>query len=164
MDTLTHDTPRTIESKRSRWWLIAVLVVVVIAAIAGGVWMIWGNQSDDDQAVATELYDTWARGWDENDADAVRSVFADDAVYSDVPWDGGGTWTVEQHVGQVAPRGGLITNTGRAGELAATDHGTYIVVAEFDAHGQRYSGEIEIELEGDLIARMEWLSLDVIDS
>lgn len=150
--------------RKRRTWLIALVAVLVIAAIALGTWAIIAANQTDDQAVATELADTWLRGWDENDAEAVRSVFTDDAVYSDVGFVGGGTKTVEQTVADVGVRGYMVTNVSRIGELTPTDHGTFTFVAEFDSGGERYSGEVEIELDGDLASRMEWLSLEVIDS
>jgi len=153
--------------RKRRTWLVVLVAVLVIPAIALGTWaIIAANQTDDIDylAVATGLADTWLRGWDENDAEAVRSVFTDDAVYSDAPFTAGGTKTVEQTVADVGFRGAMITNVSRIGEVAPTDHGTFIFVAEFDAHGDRYSGEVEIELDGGLASRIEWLSLEVIDS
>jgi hypothetical protein len=168
METLTPEAPRQTTPGRSRrQWLIIVVVIVVLAGIAVGIWaIIEANQADDtgDLAVATELADTWMRGWDENDAEAVRSVFTEDAVYfDDVGFAGGRTWTVEETVADVGFRGSVITNVSRIGELTPTDHGTFIFVAEFDAQPRRYSGSIEIELEGDLASRIEWLNLEVID-
>ncbi len=168
METVTPKAPRqTTRGRLRRPWLIIVVVILALAGIAVGIWaIIEANQTDDTDnlAVATELADTWMRGWDENDAEAVRSVFADDAVYSDVGFTRGGTKTVEETVRDVGIRGPLITNVSRIGELTPTDEGTFIFVTELDAHGNRYSGEVEIELDGDLAARIEWLNLEVIDS
>jgi hypothetical protein len=163
METLTPEAPRqTTPGRFRRQWLIIVVVILVLAGIAVGTWaIIEANQTDDtdDLAVATELADTWCRGWDENDAEAVRSVFTDDALYSDVGFAGGGTKTVEETVRDVGIRGSVITNVSRIGELTPTDQGTFTFDAEFDAHGHRYSGEVEIELDGDLASRIEWLNL-----
>lgn len=165
METLTPAAPRQPEQTHTRRrWLIFVAAILVLGAVAGGAWAISGASGTDDLAVATDLADTWLRGWDENDAEAVRSVFRDDAVYSDEGFVGGGMKTVEQTVADVSVRGPLITNVSRIGELAPTDDGTFIFVAEFDAHGDRYSGQVEIELDGTLASRIEWLSLEVIGS
>ena len=165
METLAPTATRQTEQPQPRRrWLVFAAAVLVLGAVAGGAWAISGAGETDDLAVATDLADTWLRGWDENDAEAVRSVFRDDAVYSDVGFHGGGTKTVEQTVADVSVRGPLITNVSRIGELAPTDHGTFIFVAEFDATGDRYSGQVEIELDGTLASRIEWLSLEAIDS
>jgi len=166
METLTPEAPRQTTPGRSRRrWLIIMVVILVLAGIAVGTWAIIEANQTDDLAVTTELADTWCRGWDENDAEAVRSVFTDDAVYiDDVPgFTYGRTWTVEETVADVGSRGQWITNVSRVGDLTPTDHGTFIYVAEFDWEGNRYSGPIEIELDGDLASRIEWLSLEIID-
>jgi hypothetical protein len=166
MKTLTPEAPSQTAPGRSRFVWLIVAVVLLVLGIAVGVWAANGTSEPDDLAVATELADTWCRGWDENDAEAVRSVFKDDAVYiDDVPgFTYGRTWTVEETVQDVESRGQWITNVSRVGDLTPTDQGTFIYVAEFDWEGNRYSGPIEIELDGDLASRIEWLSLDEIDS
>lgn len=165
MERLIPEAPRqTVPIRSRRQALIIVVVILVLTGTAVGIWAIIEANQTDNMSIATELVDTWLRGWDENDAEAVRSVFTDDAVYSDVGFTGGGTKTVEQTVADVGFRGYMISNVSRIGELMPTDHGTFTFVTELDAHGQRYSGEVEIELDGNLASRIEWLSLYIIDS
>ena len=165
MDRSTRDTPpQTTPDRPRRRWPIVSVAILVVAGIAVGIWAINQTDATDDQAVATELADTWLRGWEENDAEVVRSVFTDNAIYSDVGFSGGRTKTVEETVGEVETRGPGLTNVSRIGELTPIDPGTFTFVVEFDGHGERYSGEVEIELHDDLASRIEWLTLDVIDS
>lgn len=164
METVAREVHPTVPG-RSRWGPMSMLVVLALAAIAGGILAIWAYQSDgsDDQSVATELADTWLRGWDENDAEAIRSVFTANAVYyRDPAHPGSRMMTIDELVRDVGATSSRVTNVSRVGELTATDRGTFIFVAEFDGDGIRYSAEAEIELDGDLISRMEWLSLDEV--
>ena len=147
-----------------RLWIIAlVLALAIFGATSCGS----EDETTDLGAIATELADTWARGWDERDAEAVGSVFAVDAVYID-DIEGFGnprTWTREETMADVESRGGFITEVRRVGELTPTDHGTFTWVAEFTTayDGLRHSGVVEIELDGDLASRIEWLSLETIE-
>jgi hypothetical protein len=151
MQTLTRETHTSDRAGPSRRWLLPVIAVLVLLVIAGGVWAILEATRTDDQAVATELVDTWIRGLNEQDADAIRSVFTDDAVI-DLR---GAPLTVEQHVSQ-SMSSGSGTNLTRMGELTPTrEEGLFTVGVEFDWGGSRWYGEVEVELEGDLIARGE---------
>jgi hypothetical protein len=124
-----------------------------------------GGDDADPQAAATDLADTWARGWNENDPELVGAVFTEDATYSDdVGFFEGRLRTKQEHVADVRERGALITETQRATELTSTDDDTFRFDMEFTAHGDRYWGTIEIEVEGDLISRFEWMALEVIGS
>ena len=124
------------------------------------------DETTDRAAIATELADTWGRGWDENDAEAVGSVFTDDAVYIDEVegFSNPRTWTRAETMADVERRGTFITEVRRVGELTSTDRGTFTWVSEFTTSydGLRHSGVVEIELEGDLASRIEWLSLETI--
>ena len=144
--------------------MIAIALVAVFA-IAGIAWFAFGDDGTSDIDVATELADTWGRGWEENDPEAVGSVFTDDAIYSDnvEGFAFPGVWTKEETMQDVRNRGDAITETRRVSELTATDEGNFTWVGEFTAAGKgTYSGIVEIELDGNLASRIEWLSLEHI--
>ena len=54
-------------------------------------------------------------------------------------------------------RGPGTTRVARTGDLVATDHGTFIYPVEFDFEGETFDGEVEVQLEGNLISLGEWL-------
>jgi len=147
------------------WWIVALVVTLTTfgAASCGD-----GDKTTDRAAIATELVETFNRGWNENNAEAVGSVFTADGTYiNDVPgMAGGGTWTRDETMADVERRGHLITEAHRVGELTPTDHGTFTWVEEFttSGDGQLYSGVLAIQLDGDLASRIEWLSLETLDS
>ncbi len=148
---------------RRRWIVVLAVALAVFGAASCGS----EDETTDRAAIATELADTWARGWEENDAEAVGSVFTADAVYSD-DVEGFGdprTWTREETMADVESRGAFITEVRRVGELSPTDHGTFTWEQEFTTtyDGLRHSGVMEIELDGDLASRIEWLSLETIE-
>jgi len=147
-------------SRRGPLVAAAVAVVVILAgvgiAFATGVFESESDTAAARLAVATELVDTFNQGWEDEDPELVVSVFTDDGVYID--FDGSARNTVtrddmESHV-LTNPR---VTNIDRIGELTQSGDGTYTWVEEFDVIGNRYGGELEIELEGDLAKRIEWL-------
>lgn len=141
--------------------MIAIAVVAVLA-IAGIAWFAFDDgRSDID--VATELVDTYARGWTENDPDLVGSVFTDDAIISSEV-EGfvvRRVWTKEETMQDVRVRGDAVIEARRVSDLTETVDGTFTYVGEFTADGKgTYSGVIEIELDGNLLSRLEWLSLE----
>jgi hypothetical protein len=164
MNTLQEvDHQAEAQEQRTRRWALIAIAVVAVLAIAGVAWIVVSDNGTSDIDVATELVDTWARGWVENDPDVVGSVFTDDAIYSDnVPgFHFPGVWTKEEHMRDVQNRGDAIRDTRRVSELTETDDGTFTFVMEFTVNtGVRHSGLVEIELDGDLASRIEWLNLE----
>jgi hypothetical protein len=153
--------PEQRDHKTRPWALIAIAVGVVLA-IAGIAWFAF-NDGRSDIDVATELADTYAQGWTENDPDLVGSVFTDDAIISSEV-EGfvvRRVWTKEETMQDVRVRGDAVIEARRVSELTETDDGTFHV--RRGVHGGRegtYSGVIEIELDGNLLSRLEWLSLE----
>lgn len=135
----------------------AVAVVVILAGV--GIAFATGlfepaPTATERLAVATDLVDTWSEGWENYDADVVTSVFADDGVYIIE----GKTVTKDLMKYEVwaNPR---LSNVDRVGELTPTGDETYTWVLTFDVNSSRirYQAPVEIELDGDLAARIEWL-------
>ncbi len=144
----------------TRPWVWIAIAVVAVLAIAGIAWIAVGDDGTSDIDIATELANTWGRGWEENDPEAVGSVFTDDGIHIGV---NGVVQTKEEHMQDVRTRGQLITKTEPVTDLTATDDGTFTYVADFTAYGTtKYSGVVEIELDGDLATRIEWLSQEQV--
>ena len=115
--------------------------------------------SEDERiAAAGAVVDGWNQGWNDSDPDVVVSVFTDDAIH--ITWDGA-TQTMDGLRYDVSGRGFYITNAVRVGECTPVGDNTYTCEGEFDAHGYTYATAVEIELEGDLAVRLEFLGLPV---
>ena len=109
----------------------------------------------DELAVATETVDAWNAGWAATDSAAVAALFTDDGVYKD---PGIGMIVGREAIARdVDIRGPGTTRVARTGDLVATDHGTFIYPVEFDFEGETFDGEVEVQLEGNLISLGEWL-------
>ena len=112
------------------------------------------DDSADPLATATELADTWLQGWSETDPELVASVFTEDGVYAYA----GRTYEGRDEIADFVEEAGSEIEDGvRVGEMSETDDGTYVWVAEWDAHGERYSGTLALELEADLASRIVWV-------
>ncbi|MFW2336382.1 hypothetical protein [Ilumatobacter sp.] len=141
-------------------WVWIAIAVVAVLAIAGIAWIAVGDDGTSDIDIATELANTWGQGWEENDPDMVGSVFTDDGIHIDLD---GKVWTKEQHMQDVRYRGQYITKTEPVTDVTATDDGTFTYVADFTAYGTTdFTSVIEIELDGDLATRIEWLSQEQV--
>ena len=157
MNTLTPEAPAADRTRRSRNWLVPLFAILAVVAVAVGLWAAISSDEHDDQAVATELVDTWIRSgneWsgDEQDAEEqLRSVFTDDARFM----LRAATVTVDQHL--VAIAAGWLTNAARVSELTPAGDGVFTFVIEVDRGGRRWTGELEVELDGDLISRVQEL-------
>jgi len=144
-----------------RPWLTIVVTAIAVAALGFGTWAIIEATQDDDLAVATELADAWLQAWNDADSEAIMSIFTDDGVSTDTF---GNVRTAGQEAIDVGLRGQIVHNSTRIGDLTRTDEGTFTFEYEFDAYANRhYSATAEIELEGDLISRLEWLRWDLVE-
>ena len=128
------------------------------AAVAAlGLFLGIGACGDDDAGerltVATELADTWGQGWDDNDPEAVASVFTEDGQY--LSFDGN-TYEGDEIAEHVRIMGGAVTDLVRTEDLTETPEGTFTWVVETDLFDVRYRGTPEMELDGDLISRLSW--------
>ena len=134
-------------------WLIATVI-----AFLSLVSTVPSCGDDDDSAdpltTATELADAWIQGWSESDPDGVASVFTEDGVYV---YEFQTYQGRDEIAGFVEERGSDIENGLRVGDVSETDDGTYVWVAEWDAHGERYTGTLATELDGDLASRIVWV-------
>ncbi|MDH3294362.1 MAG: hypothetical protein OER95_08590 [Acidimicrobiia bacterium] len=72
-----------IGGRLSRPALAGAALLAAIALGAGGM-AGCGDTDQDPLTVATELADGWAEGWNNDDPEAVTSVFADDGFFIDV--------------------------------------------------------------------------------
>jgi hypothetical protein len=136
-----------------------------VLAIAGIAWIAFGDDGTSDIDVATELADTFAQGWEDSDPDMVGSVLTDDAIYSnDVPgFHNRQVLTREETMQAVRVSGDDVAEARRVSDLTETGDGVFTYVAEFtDSLGRTYSGVIEIELDGKLASRIEWLNVEFI--
>ncbi len=153
-------TTRTVRvPHRLRWWGVAMLaaLVAVAAASCGG--------GDDGVDTATDLADTWVQAWNDNDGELMGSVFTAGGVYDDeVVFDEPDrTFTRDETVEMVESVGSMVTNVRRVDELAETDDDTFTFDCEFTVLGSPRTATVEIELDGDLASRIEFLSSDVVE-
>lgn len=161
--------PRTIDERpssrtagagrRISWWGIVMLAALaaVVAPSCGD-----GNDAVD---TATGLADTWIQAWNETDPELMGSVFTADGVYDDgvVFEEPGRTFTRDETIEMVETVGSTVMDVRRVGELTETDDETFTFVCEFTVVGSPRSATVEIELEGDLASRIEFLSSEVVE-
>lgn len=142
----------------------AVAVVVILAGVgiayATGVFESESDLAAERLAVATELVDAWSAALVAADGEAVAALFTEDGVTVD---PGNGTLRGRDAIMRdVESRGPGLTGALRTGDLVATDDGTFIYPSEFDYIGTgTWAGEVEVQLEGNLISRIEWLYWDL---
>jgi hypothetical protein len=111
---------------------------------------------------ATQLVDDWLAGWAAKDPDLVAAVFASDAEYTNPT----GTETfngrdeIRVHAQDYRE---FILNARRIGEGAVAANDAFVFRIDFDAEATSYSGEIEVELRDDLVARMLWLNYEPVN-
>ena len=151
------------QDQKTRPWVLIAIAVVAVLAIAAIGWFAFNDDGTSDIEVATELADTFAQGWVDNDPELVGSVLTDDAIYSteEGNWVAGRARTKEETMQDVRNRGDAVLDIRRVSELTPTDHGTFTWAVEitFDGKGT-YAGVFEIELDGNLASRIESLSLN----
>jgi hypothetical protein len=157
VETRTPPPPPPQRSRRGPLLAAAVAAVVILAGVgiayASGVFDSDADVAAGRLAVATELADTWNQGWEDYDPEMVASVFTDDGVYIEAD---GTTWTAK-NVKYFVLGNVFLSNVIRVGELTPSGDNTYTWVGEFDVDstGDRYRANWEIELDGDLAARIQ---------
>ena len=58
----------------------------------------------------------------------------------------------------------MVTNVRLVSEVTPNEDGTFSFVIEWDLPAERRSAVVEMELEGDLASRIEFLSSEIIES
>ena len=124
------------------------------------------SSDDDSLRTATELADAWIQGWNDDDAEAIASVFADDGIYVD-PYSSASI-SKAQIPQWAQPRLDAITNFERVSDLRLTAAETYTWETEHDHDSVREGwvrerAVIEFELIGDQAFRIEVLEYEVIE-
>lgn len=108
--------------------------------------------------VAAALLDEWVAAWEAHDADQISATFTIDGVYVN-PFGEVVTGRDEIHA-YVLSHGNV--RNGVLGELVELDVGLVRVPFAFEALGsdgwKTGSGDLEVELDGDLAARIEFIT------
>ncbi len=108
-----------------------------------------------DLATATAVADAHGAAWNAADGEAVAALYLEDGVSID---PGKGLISGRDRIADdVATRGQGISNGVRTGDLALTGESTFAFPSQFDFEGDTWAGVVELEFEGTLIARSEWL-------
>lgn len=151
------------EDERSRSPLTITLAVVLAVGVIGfGIWAIVQATGSDDIDVATEMADEWLAAWAGDDADAVAAMYTEDGTHVTTPQLGASAF-----VGREAIRNhavaylAAIQDGGRTGDLVAVGNGVYTVPIEFTGGGS-WVATVEIEVEGDLLSRTEFLTVEAV--
>ena len=133
--------------------LILIVVGCLAAASCGG---------GEPIETATQRVDEWVEGWNAEDPDAIVAIFTDDATYRD-PYGRGGSDKDEIATFAQAWVGSAF-NVRRTGSGIATEEGTFVFPVSFDWSGGTDAGEVEVELDGDLVSRLVWLHWKAVDN
>jgi hypothetical protein len=119
-----------------------------------------GAPAGIDLATATAVADAHGAGWKAVDGEAVASLYAEDGVSID---PGKGIIFGRDSIARdVETRGPSASNGVRTGDLTATGDNTFSYPSQFDFEGDTWTGVVEIEFEGTLIARFEWLHWSLV--
>ena len=138
---------------RSAIVTVAVLLGVVLGLASCGDDDV--GDADTQAMTASELVDTFLRGWNENDPDVVPSVFTEDGRY--VSFAGSSLQGREQISDYLRDRSRFIEDAARVGEASEGDDGTFVMVVELDVAGEPRRGTAAVELDGDLASRIFWV-------
>lgn len=113
-----------------------------------------------DLATATAVADAHNAGWNADDAEAVAALYAEDGFTID---PGKGIIRGPDRIAvDVETRGPGSSNGMRTGDLTVTDKNTFSFPSQFDFDGDTWAGVVELEFEGTLIARFEWLHWSMV--
>jgi hypothetical protein len=142
--------------------LIAGSTVLALAMIGVGIWALIAANQTDDIDVATDLVDDWIAAWIVNDPEAVAAVFTEDGTY--IGTDGDPAAGRDEILNYARSYVAVVLDAERTGDLTVTEAGTFTFPMQYDWPPLAALGEIatrvgvvEIELDGDLASRIEWL-------
>lgn len=130
-----------------------LLVLAVVGLVVAGC-----SQDDaesDPAAVATGIADEWIVVWLAEDIDGIVGLFTVDGIYRDPLRDLQGHDSIRSFAETMAP---TLTYAERLGDGASTESGSFVFPMRFDQGDDKFVGEFEVELAGDLASRIEWLS------
>ncbi len=150
--------------RASGWRWIASVVVMLAAFVAASCGD--GDDETDRVAVATDLADSWVQAWNDNDPEMMGSVLTADGVYDDnvVFEETGRTFSRDEAIELVQEQGPGVTDVRRVGNLTVTNDGTFTFGCQFTVLGSQRSTTVEIELDGDLASRIEFLSSETVET
>lgn len=166
MTTMTPEAPTQPEAphKGPRTWLIVLIAMAVIAVVAVGAWAIYdANQGDDaGLARATEIMDEWNAAWNNNDHHAAAALVTEDAAYTLTVVNWPSTFEDAEMLRSraairvfVARNDVMVGRAERLGEGTKTASGMYVFPQRFGFNGVLQTGQIAIELDGELASRIE---------
>lgn len=159
MDTLTHETPQQAAPRRPRrTWLIVIIAVLVVAGVAVGTWAIIDANQGDDLAIATEFADTWVDAWQTRGGEALAALFTEDGVWVDEFGTYEGRTAIRAHVATY----GLFTSS-EHGDVTELEEAVFTFPVEAFWYGADWVGEVEIRLDGDLVAHAELVTWEQVD-
>ena len=118
------------------------------------------NVSDEELAVATEVVDKSNAAWVAGDVEAIGALFTKGGVYSEPDRRLQGRDSILVYAEWMAPR---VAFAQRLGEGTRTETSTFIFPVRVKTRDDIVDGEVEIELDGNLASRIEWLSWTVED-
>lgn len=119
-----------------------------------------GTPLDPDALeVAAGVYAEWIAAWEAHDPDRIAAVFTPDGIYINP--------LGEVVVGREAMKAyvpGHVVRNGQLGEIEQIEAGVFRAPFVFEAEGpmgwQSGSGDLELELDGELAARIEFVTFD----
>ena len=155
----TQET-QEVQSRPRKAWLIAGSTVLALAMIGVGIWALIAANQTDDIDVATDLVDDWVAAWIVNDPEAVATLFTGDGTY--IGSDGDTATGRGEILSYARSHIAVVLDAERTGDLTATEDGTFTFPMHYDrpaAPGEiaAWVGVVEIELDGDLASRIEFL-------
>ena len=113
-----------------------------------------------DLTAATAVADAYTAGWNATDGEAVAALYVEDGVSID-PGRGvvSGRDNIANDVEIIRPG---VSNGAITGDLTVTDENNFAFPSQFDFDGDTWAGVVELEFEGTLIARSEWLHWSLV--
>ncbi len=152
--TLHRPSPPETRSGRPLLRLAAGVLAMVLIGL--GVWAIVAADQRHDLATARQITDDWLAGWTDNDPEAVAAVFTEDGVFVDL--GEGDIYAGKQAIADYAADASWAVSEGRrVTEGVRTDTGTVVFAIEFRLVGISRAEDLEIELDGELASRIEFL-------
>jgi hypothetical protein len=114
--------------------------------------------SDEELAIATDILDKSNAAWIASDVEAIVALFTKGGVYSEPNRTLQGQDSILAYAEWAAQR---VTYAQRLGEGNRTETATFIFPIRVKTRDDMIEGEVEIELDGNLASRIEWLSWTV---